>query len=40
MAQMVQDQTTEDFDEAQCQRDNIQEELVEMRKILKQIRET
>jgi hypothetical protein len=37
---MVQDRTTEDFYEAQCQRDRIQEELVDMRKLLENIRET
>jgi hypothetical protein len=40
MAQMVQDRTTEDFDEAQCQRDRMQDELADMRQLLKQIRET
>jgi hypothetical protein len=31
VAQMVQHQTTYDFDEAQCQRDGMQEEMVDMR---------
>jgi hypothetical protein len=38
MAQMVEDRTTEDFDEAQCQRYMIQEYLVNMRKLLEPIR--
>jgi hypothetical protein len=40
VAQMVQDRTMEDFEEAQCQRDRIQEELVDMRQLLEKIRET
>jgi hypothetical protein len=35
MAKMVQDQTTKDFDYAQCERDMIQEEVEDVRKILK-----
>jgi hypothetical protein len=40
VAQMVQDRTTKDFDKAQHQRDRIQDELVDMRKLLKHITET
>jgi hypothetical protein len=40
VAQMVQDRTTKDFDEAQHQRDRIQDELEDMRQLLEQIRET
>jgi hypothetical protein len=34
MAQIVWDRTSKDFDEAQIQRDKIQEELVNMRQLL------
>jgi len=34
VAQMIQDQTTEDFDEAQHQRERIQGELEDMRQLL------
>jgi hypothetical protein len=37
MGQMVQDQTSKDFDETQRQRDRIQDELVDMRQLLEQI---
>jgi hypothetical protein len=40
MAQMVQDRTTEDFDEARGQRDKMQDEMEDMRQLLDQIRET
>jgi hypothetical protein len=40
VAQMVQDQTAEDFDEAQRQRDRIQDELTNMRQLLEKIGET
>jgi hypothetical protein len=40
VAQMVQDRTMEDFDEAQCQRDRMQDEMEDMRQILEKIRET
>jgi hypothetical protein len=35
---MVQDRTTKDFDDAQCERDMILEEVEDGRKLLKQIR--
>jgi hypothetical protein len=37
---MVQDRTPKDFEYAQRQRDRIQEELVDMRQLLQQLRET
>jgi len=40
VAQMVQDQTTEDFDEDQCQRDRMKDDMADIRKILEKIRET
>jgi transcription initiation factor IIF auxiliary subunit len=40
VAQMVQDHTVEDFDNAQCQRDRIEEELAYMRQLLQQLKET
>jgi hypothetical protein len=40
VAQMVQDRTPKDFDEAQRQMDRMQDELADMRQLLKQIRET
>jgi len=40
VAQMVQDQTTKDFDKAQCQRNMMQDDLADMRQILEKIRET
>jgi hypothetical protein len=36
---MVQDRTVEDFDNAQRQRDKIEEELAYMRQLLQQLRE-
>jgi DNA-binding protein YbaB len=40
VAEMVKDQTSKDFEEAQHQRDMIQDELDDMRQALEQIRET
>jgi hypothetical protein len=34
VAQMVQDHTRKDFDDAQCQKDRIQEEMEDMRQLL------
>jgi hypothetical protein len=34
VAQMVQDRTMEDFEDGECQRDRIQEEMAYMRQIL------
>jgi hypothetical protein len=39
VAQMVQDHTVEDFDNVECQRDKIEEDLAYMRQLLKQLRE-
>jgi hypothetical protein len=39
VAQMVQDRTVEDFDNAECQRDRIEEELEYMQQLLQQLRE-
>jgi hypothetical protein len=40
VAQMVQDRTSEDFDNAQRQRDRIQEDLVDMSQLLEQCKKT
>jgi hypothetical protein len=39
VAQMVQDRTVEDFDNVECQRDRIEEEMAYMRQLLQQLRE-